>query len=283
MRLMMVKTPEGAVLGVVTGDEVVLVPGQSIQDLAGAGPDALKALEEAARTAPASARKALADVAPALPIARPGKFLCMGLNFTDHAKEGGFPIPDYPALFVRVNSSLIAAQEPLVRAKASHTFDYEAELLIVIGKGGRHIAESDALDAVFGYTIFNDASVRAYQRKSNQWTAGKNFDGTGPVGPVVVTRDELPAGAHGLSIRSIVNGTVLQDGNTADMIFSVARTVAIISEIMTLEPGDLIAMGTPAGVGYPRTPPIFLKPGDECVIEIEGIGRLVNPVVDEAN
>ena len=283
MRLMMVKTPDGDVLGVVGDEEVVLIPGRSLQDVAGAGPDALAALADAARTAPAAARRPLAQATPALPIARPGKFLCMGLNFTDHAKEGGFPIPDYPALFVRVTSSLIAAQEPLVRAKASHTFDYEAELLIVIGKGGRHIAESDALDAVFGYTIFNDASVRAYQRKSNQWTAGKNFDGTGPVGPVVVTRDELPAGAHGLAIRSIVNGTVLQDGNTADMIFSVARTVSIISEIMTLEPGDLIAMGTPAGVGYPRTPPIFLKPGDECVIEIEGIGRLVNPVVDEAH
>ncbi|MEP9378855.1 fumarylacetoacetate hydrolase family protein [Aquabacter sp. CN5-332] len=282
MRLMMVKAPEGDVLGVVKGDEVTLLPGKTLREVAAGGAAALEDVAKAAAAAPASAKHPFASVKAAQPFLNHGKFICVGLNFTDHAKEGGNPIPDYPALFLRVHSSLIAHGEPLVAPKASHTFDYEAELTIVIGKGGRHIPEDKALDAVFGYTIFNDGSVRSYQRKSTQWTAGKNFDKTGPVGPWVVTSDELPPGATGLGIRSILNGQVLQNGTTDDFIFSVANVVSTISEIMTLEPGDMIATGTPAGVGYPRKPPIFMKNGDEIVIEIDGIGRLVNPVVDEA-
>lgn len=281
MRLMMVKTSQGDVLGVVKGDNVTLLPGKTLLEVAGGGAAALAEVEKAAAAAPAAATVPYASVKAAQPFLNHGKFICVGLNFTDHAKEGGNPIPDYPALFLRVHSSLIAHGEPLVAPKASHTFDYEAELTIVIGKGGRHIPEASALDHVFGYTIFNDGSVRAYQRKSTQWTAGKNFDKTGPVGPVVVTSDELPPGATGLGIRSILNGQVLQNGTTDDFIFSVAKVVSTVSEIMTLEPGDMIATGTPAGVGYPRKPPIFMKNGDEIVIEIDGIGRLVNPVVDE--
>lgn len=282
MRLMMVRTPDGPTLGVVDGDSVTLLAGRTLRALAAAGPRALEEAAAEAARAPASARLPLAQAVAAQPFEGQGKFICVGLNFTDHAKEGGNPIPDYPALFLRVPSSLIAHGEPLVCPKASHTLDYEAELTIVIGKGGRHIPQAQALDHVFGYTMFNDGSVRAYQRKSTQWTAGKNFDATGPVGPVVVTADELPPGATGLRIRSILNGQVMQDGNTDDFIFSIAQVVAIVSEIMTLEPGDMIATGTPAGVGYPRTPPVFLKPGDEIVVEIEGIGRLVNAVVAEA-
>lgn len=283
MRLMMVNRDSKDVLGVVTGDEVALLAdAPSLFEVIRRGPEGLKTLDQAMQRSSGVQRIPLADATPALPIAHPGKFLCMGLNFTDHAKEGNNPIPDYPALFIRVDSSLVPSGAPMVRPKASPTFDYEAELVIVIGKAARHVSEADALGHVFGYTIFNDGSVRSYQRKSTQWTAGKNFDGTGPLGPVVVTSDELPPGADGLAIRTLLNGEVMQDGNTGNMIFSVARTVSILSEIMTLEPGDLIAMGTPAGVGYPRTPPVFLKPGDEVVVEIEGIGRLVNPVVDEA-
>ena len=281
MRLMMVRTADGAALGVVDGDTVTILPGHSLRDAAAGGAKALAEVAAAAAAAPAEARQPFDSVTAAQPFENQGKFICIGLNFTDHAKEGGNPIPDYPALFLRVHSSLIAHGEPMVCPNASHTFDYEAELTIVIGKGGRHISEENALDHVFGYTIFNDGSVRSYQRKSTQWTAGKNFDKTGPIGPVVVTSDELPPGATGLGIRSILNGQVMQNGTTDDFIFSVAKVVSTLSEIMTLEPGDLIATGTPAGVGYPRKPPVFLKAGDEIVIEIDGIGRLVNPVVAE--
>ncbi|THD51611.1 MAG: FAA hydrolase family protein [Bradyrhizobium sp.] len=221
----------------------------------------------------------LADITLGLPVPEPGKIVCIGLNYVDHAKEGGNPIPDYPAVFLRTKSSLVAHGQPLVRPLCSDKFDYEAELAIVIGKPARNVSEADALSHVFGYACFNDGSLRDYQRKSTQWTMGKNFDGTGPFGPDIVTADELPAGAAGLRIVCRLNGQTLQDGNTGNMIFPVARTIALISEVMTLEPGDVIITGTPAGVGYPRKPPIFLRPGDVCEIEIEGIGILRNPVV----
>ncbi len=221
----------------------------------------------------------LADITLGLPVPEPGKIVCIGLNYVDHAKEGGNPIPDYPAVFLRTRSSLVAHGQPLVRPLCSDKFDYEAELAIVIGKPARNVGEAEALSHVFGYACFNDGSVRDYQRKSTQWTMGKNFDGTGPFGPDIVTADELPAGAAGLRIASRLNGQTMQDGNTRDMIFPVARTIALISEVMTLEPGDLIITGTPAGVGYARKPPVFLRPGDICEVEIEGIGILRNPVV----
>lgn len=218
------------------------------------------------------------DVQLGLPVPRPGKIVCMGLNYREHAKEGGNPIPDYPAIFLRATSSLIAAGEPLVIPKCSPQLDYEAELAIIVGRTTRSATERDALASVFGYSCFNDGSVRNYQRKSTQWTIGKNFDGTGAFGPWIVTADELPPGAHGLSIRCRLNGQTMQDGNTADMIFSVARTIEIVSEVMTLHPGDLIITGTPSGVGYARKPPVFLRPGDVSEVEIEGIGLLHNPV-----
>jgi acylpyruvate hydrolase len=220
-----------------------------------------------------------ASVTLGLPVPEPGKIVCIGLNYVDHAKEGGNPIPDYPAVFLRTNSSLVAHGQPLVRPTSSDKFDYEAELAIVIGKTAHNVAEADALSHVFGYACFNDGSIRDYQRKSTQWTMGKNFDGTGPFGPDIVTADELPAGAVGLRVVSRLNGERMQNGNTSDMIFSVARTIAIISEVMTLDPGDVIITGTPAGVGYARKPPVFMKPGDVCEIEIEKIGILSNPVV----
>lgn len=235
-----------------------------------------KALENAEGGAPLSACKLLT------PIEKPGKIICLGLNYADHAREGGHDLPDYPSLFMRAGTSLVAHDEPIVRPKCSQKLDYEAELMIVVGKRCRHLDESNALDAIFGYTIFNDGSVRDYQRKTAQWTAGKNFDGTGPCGPWIVTADELPPGASGLRIRSILGDRTLQDSNTSHMIFSVPRTMVILSEIMTLEPGDLIATGTPEGVGHPRNPPLWLKPGDRIDIDIEKIGTLSNPVVDEA-
>ena len=221
----------------------------------------------------------LADVTLGLPVPDPGKIICIGLNYVDHAKEGGNPIPAYPAVFLRTRSSLVAHGQPLVRPLCSDKFDYEAELAIVIGKPARGVSETEALSCVFGYSCFNDGSIRDYQRKSTQWTMGKNFDGTGPFGPDIVTADELPTGAVGLRVVSRLNGQTMQNGNTADMIFPVARTVALMSEVMTLEPGDVIITGTPAGVGYARKPPVFLRPGDVCEIEIEGVGTLSNPVV----
>ena len=225
----------------------------------------------------------VADVTPALPVARPGKIVCLGLNFAEHAREGGYDVPDYPAMFMRAATSMIPAEAPMILPTASHTFDYETELMVIIGKGGRHISEADALDHVFGYSTFNDGSVREYQRKTHQWTAGKNFDGTGAIGPFVVTPDEVPEAASGLTIQTRLNGRVLQDSNTSDMIFTVPRTIAIVSEIMTLEPGDMIAFGTPPGVGHARKPQLWMKAGDVVEVEIEGIGICRNPIVAEVD
>lgn len=255
-----------------------------------AGAGDLSALIEAAAagdalpTPPADAPShAVTDIAPALPVARPGKVVCLGLNFAEHAREGGYDVPEYPAMFMRAATSLVPAEAPMVLPTASHTFDYETELMVVIGKGGRHIPEESALSHVFGYTTFNDGSVREYQRKTHQWTAGKNFDATGALGPIVATPDELPEGASGLRIQTRLNGETLQDSDTSDMIFPVARTIAIVSEIMTLEPGDLIAFGTPPGVGHARTPQRWMKAGDTVEVEIEGIGICRNPIVAEAD
>lgn len=224
----------------------------------------------------------VSSITPALPVANPGTIICLGLNYTDHIKEGGYDIPDYPALFMRGKNSIMAAGAPLVRPTCSDKLDYEAELMMVIGKGGRHISQADAHDHVFGYTVFNDGSVRDYQRKTHQWTPGKNFDNTGAIGPYVVTPDDLPAGASGLKIESRVGDEILQSSNTANMIWSAAQTIATISEYTTLEPGDLIALGTPPGVGHAKKPnPRWLVPGEVVDIEIEGIGICSNPIVDE--
>ena len=223
----------------------------------------------------------LAKITPTLPVLRPGKIVCLGLNFAEHAREGGYDVPDYPALFLRVTTSMVPAGAPMVLPTASHTFDYETELMAIIGKGGRHISEAEALSHVCGYTTFNDGSIREYQRKTHQWTAGKNFDGTGAVGPIVVTPDEVPPGAVGLGIRTRLNGRVLQESNTSNMIFDVARTISIVSEIMTLEPGDMIAFGTPPGVGHARKPQVWMKAGDVVEVEIDGIGTCRNPIMAE--
>jgi acylpyruvate hydrolase len=287
MKLMMFQRGRSTVLGLVEGKAVIdlgIADPALPRDLRGviaAGPGALADAKAAAANAPASARFVLDAMRPALPIANPTKFICVGLNYALHAKEGGHPIPTYPSFFLRVPTSLVAAGAPVIRPKVSIQLDYECELTIVIGKGGRHISEERALDHVFGYTLFNDVSVRDFQRKTSQWMPGKNFDGTGPLGPWIVTADELPAGASGLRITTRVNGEIMQDSNTSDMIFSAARTIALLSEFMTLEPGDLIATGTPSGVAHARKPPTWMKAGDTVEVEVERIGVLTNPVVDE--
>jgi len=239
-------------------------------------------LARAKAVAETGERCAVGGITPALPISHPGKIICLGHNYVDHIKEGGYDIPEYPALFMRGRTSVMAAGAPMVRPAASERLDYEAELMVIIGKAGRAISEENALEHVFGYTTFNDGSVRDYQRKSHQWTPGKNFDNTGAIGPYVVTPDALPEGASGLKIESRVGDEILQSSNTSHMIWPAARAIAIISEFTTLEQGDHIALGTPPGVGHAKTPgPRWLVPGETIEVEIEGIGVCANPVVDE--
>ncbi len=214
-------------------------------------------------------------------IDRPSKIVCLGLNYADHAAEGGHARPDYPSFFMRGPSSMVGHLQPMIRPKASDKFDFEAELAFVVGKAGRHLTAENALDHIAGYSVFNDGSLRDYQRKSTQWTIGKNFDATGAFGPWLVTPDELPPGADGLRIQSRLNGQVMQDANTKSFLWGVVETLVLITECMTLEPGDVVITGTPAGVGYARKPPVFMKQGDTIEVEIEGVGLLSNPVVDE--
>lgn len=239
----------------------------------------LAGVVQARAEAAASRAVALTELRLLPCIPDPGKIVCLGVNYVDHAKEGGNTVADYPALFLRCSTSLLAHGAPLQVPSVSSKLDYEAELAVVIGRRTRFVSEADALGAVFGYACFNDATLRDYQRRTTQWTIGKNFDATGGFGPCLVTADELPPGASGLHIESRLNGRVMQSADTRDMVFGVARTVSLLSECLTLEPGDVIVMGTPAGVGYARTPPVWMKPGDLIEVEIERIGVLSHPVV----
>ena len=252
---------------------------QALIETASANPALLALLAQLATraaTQPATPLSAL-TLLPVVPA--PGKIICLGVNYVDHAKEGGNTVADYPALFLRCNTSLLAHGAALQVPRISSKLDFEAELALVVGKRARFVSEAQALQHVFGYACFNDASLRDYQRRTTQWTIGKNFDATGGFGPSLVTADELPPGCVGLHIESRLNGQVMQSANTSDMVFGVARTLSLLSEALTLEPGDVVVMGTPAGVGYARTPPVWMKAGDTIEVQIEGIGVLCNPVV----
>jgi 2-keto-4-pentenoate hydratase/2-oxohepta-3-ene-1,7-dioic acid hydratase in catechol pathway len=255
---------------------------RDLMGLIAQGAAGFAAARDAAAKAPAGAIRPLADLKYALPIAAPSKIICLGLNYADHAAEGGNKVPEYPAFFLRGPSSLVEHGAPIIRPCCSPKLDFEAELVAVIGKRARHLTADNALSVVAGYSCFNDGSIRDYQRKSSQWTIGKNFDATGAFGPWFVTADALPPGAVGLGIQSRLNGQVMQNSNTRNMIVSVSYALQLLSEAMTLEPGDLVVMGTPAGVGYARTPPVWMTPGDTIEIDIEGIGVLSNPIADEA-
>ena len=215
------------------------------------------------------------------PLSHPEKIVCVGLNYLDHTSETSYKQPDYPTLFNRYNSSLTGHGRPIVRPRCSEQLDFEGELVAVISRTARHVSEEEALGCVAGYSIFNDASIRDYQFKSPQWTPGKNFDDTGAFGPVFVTADELPQGCKGLRLRTRLNGEVVQDAMIDDMVFPIARQIAICSEFMTLVPGDVLVTGTPAGVGFGRDPKLWMKHGDVCEVEIDRIGTLTNPIVDE--
>jgi len=274
-------------------DRLGLVDGDQVIDFNKAQPqvdaDLRLALKSGVNLA-AAAKNALSSNAERLPMAslqisalipEPGKIICLGLNYFDHAKEGGRDKPEYPWFFLRSATSLLAPNEDAILPKVSERLDYEAELAVVIGKTVKHATIENALDCVFGYSCFNDISVRDYQKKTPQWTIGKNFDKTGGFGPVLVTADELPAGAEGLSIQARLNGQVMQSANTRDMIWGVAETIKLLTECVTLEPGDVIIMGTPAGVGQARTPPVWMRHGDTIEIEIEHIGLLRNKIKAE--
>ena len=216
------------------------------------------------------------------PIVSPPKIVCVARNYAEHAKEAGLAVSETPILFARFPATLIGDQAPILLPEISHQLDWEGEFAVVIGKhtNGRRITKAEAMEYVFGYTVFNDVTVRDYQFKVTQYTAGKNFRASGPIGPVVVTTDEL-ADPHNLQIVTRINGRVEQDANTRTMLFDIPTILENIAEFIDLEPGDIIPMGTPAGVGFKRKPPVFLKPGDVVSVEVEGIGILTNPVQQE--
>jgi len=216
-----------------------------------------------------------------LPIDRPSKIVCVGMNYRDHAAEAGLAAPERPIPFARWPNALIGPGETIVIPSWVEEVDYEAELGVVIGRRARAVSRDDALDAVAGYLCLNDVSSRKLQFEDGQWTRAKTFDTFCPVGPRLVPASEIPD-PQSLGIRCSVNGDVLQDSTTAEMVFGVAEIVAFVSEAITLEPGDVIATGTPVGVGYTREPPVFLTDGDEVTVEIDGIGALKNPVRKEA-
>ncbi len=251
-------------------------PGR-LHALIAAGPEALANGGEALRT---GAAVDPGDVALLPPITEAGKFICVGLNYRAHTQEGPYEQPDYPTLFARFASSLIGHGAPILRPAVSEQLDYEGELVAVIGREAKDVPAAEALDYIAGYSIFNDATIRDYQRRTPQWTAGKNFDGTGAFGPVFVTADELPPGCSGLTLTTRLNGKIVQQAPIDDMVFPVAELVAICSAFMTLNPGDVIITGTPSGVGHARRPRLWMKDGDTVEVEVDQIGILRNPVRD---
>jgi len=270
--------------GVVAGDAVVdlarAAPDlpRDLTDLLALGPPALEAAARAADGA--DARVALDDVALLAPIARPGKFLAVGLNYADHVAETGLETPQFPLLFAKMPSCVTGPHDPIERPTVSDRLDYEGELAFVIGRRCRHVSRADAPSVIAGYTIVDDVSVRDWQLRTSQWILGKSFDTHGPMGPWLVTGDEL-GDPHALSVRTLVNGEVRQESNTRHLIFDCYDLVETLSQVFTLEPGDVVATGTPGGVGNAMSPPRFLAPGDTVRIEIEGIGAIENPVVQE--
>lgn len=244
---------------------------------------AARATIEAAQHASADLRVAglihrAADVVWLPPIPRPGKIVCLGRNYREHAAEMGAEVLPYPVLFAKFSNTLLGHQQPLQLPAASDKVDYEAELMLVIGRTAKDVPPEHALEYVAGYTVFNDVSVRDWQRRTNEWLQGKSFDHTGPCGPVIVTADAI-SDPHNLDVTLRLNGTVMQQGNTSQFIFDIPAMLAYITTIMTLEPGDLIATGTPSGVGASRNPPVFLQAGDLVEITIAEVGTLITPVV----
>ena len=286
MRLVTFRTAAGTVApGVMDG-------GAAVVELASAGfPDAISVIaggaeararvEAWARNAPAGSRFALDSVKLLAPVPRPPKIVCVGLNYADHAREAKLETPKVPTIFAKFPTAASGPGDPIVLPKVSRQPDYEAEFAFVIGRGGRHVPRDRWREHVFGYMNFNDVSARDYQTATSQWMMGKTFDTFAPMGPWLVSADEIPD-PHALDISLTLNGETMQRSNTRNLIFGVGELVEFLSSVFTLEPGDVVSTGTPAGVGFARQPPRYLRPGDEVVVEVQGLGRLSNPVVAEA-
>jgi 2-keto-4-pentenoate hydratase/2-oxohepta-3-ene-1,7-dioic acid hydratase in catechol pathway len=277
-------------LGVVEGETVIDLQAvdanlpADLGEVLRRGNGDLKPIADLAKKAPANARRPLAGLKYALPVARPGKIICLGLNYLDHVKEGPQKdnIPKFQSIFFRMPSSLAPHLQPLIRPKKSIQFDYEGEMVVVIGKRAKHLTLENAADCIAGYACGMEGSIREYQRHTTQWGMGKNFDNTGSVGPWMVSADELPRGGKGLKIMSRLNGNIMQSSNTDHFMFPVAESLVYLTEGMTLEPGDILFTGTPSGVGHARKPdPVWMKAGDTIEVEVEGIGVLRNPIEDE--
>jgi 2-keto-4-pentenoate hydratase/2-oxohepta-3-ene-1,7-dioic acid hydratase in catechol pathway len=267
-----VKGTEGYVdVGDATGNETL----STLAGLAYAGAVGLAAARGASERAGVQVEKH--QFGPATPDAP--RILCLGVNYAEHAIEGGREVPKWPESFVRGMGSVIGPYDDLVAPALTECFDFEAEVAVVIGKGGRYIRAKDAYDSILGYAAMNDGSAREWQRKATQWTPGKNFEGTMPIGPEVVTVDEVDI--SDVAIRSTLNGEVMQEARTSMMIVSVARAVEYFSGFTSLRPGDVIATGTPGGVGFARTPPVWLTPGDVIDVFVEGVGTISNTVIAE--
>jgi 2-keto-4-pentenoate hydratase/2-oxohepta-3-ene-1,7-dioic acid hydratase in catechol pathway len=270
--------------GVLAGDRVVSLAGAGFDDMLSvlaSGPQGRAKIENFVQNPPADSTTPLSSVQLLAPVPRPPKLICVGLNYRDHAAEARQEVPKIPTIFAKFSNVVIGPGQAIVLPRNSRKPDYEAEFAFVIGTGGRHIPSYEWQRHVFGYTVFNDVSARDVQSATSQWMMGKRFDTFAPMGPWLVSADEI-ADPHALDISLSIGGETLQHSNTRELIFKIPDLVAYLSSVVTLEPGDMVATGTPAGVGFARTPPRYLHAGDEVVVSIEGIGELRNPVVAES-
>lgn len=280
MRLVTYSTGTGPRAGIVLDGRVVSLEPAGYLDVVSFLADGDKAIAAAQGLQAGPDAPALEDVTLHAPIPKPDKFICIGLNYRDHAIESGMDIPELPTVFTKYPNAVCGPYDDVILPSVSDQVDYEAEFAFVIGKTCKNVAKEDWQDVVFGYTCVHDVSARDYQLATSQWTIGKTFDTFGPMGPVLVSKDEIPD-PHNVRISLDLNGETLQDSNTNQFVFDIPYLVEYLSKVMTLEPGDVISTGTPPGVGFARKPPVFMKPGDEAVVRIEGIGELRNRCISD--
>ncbi len=269
--------------GVLLGGELIGIGGagfDSVLSVIAGGADATDRVRRWLKNPPPGEPFHPARTRLAAPVPRPPMIVCIGLNYRDHAAESNLPIPETPTVFAKFQTAVTGHRHPIVLPRNSVKPDYEAEFAVVIGQGGRHIPEERWREHVFGYTMVNDVSARDFQMATTQWMIGKTFDTFAPIGPAIVTAEEIED-PHNLDISLTLSGQVMQNSNTRHLIFGVPKLIAFLSSVFTLEPGDIISTGTPGGVGMARKPPRWLKPGDEVVVRVAGLGELVNPVVAE--
>jgi len=281
MRLVTYSTGNGPRAGIVLDGRVVSLEAVGYLDVVSFLADGDRAVAAAQGLQAGPDSPALDSVTLHAPIPKPDKFICIGLNYRDHAIESGMDIPELPTVFTKYPNAVCGPYDEIVLPSVSDQVDYEAEFAFVIGKTCKNVKKEDWQDVVFGYTCVHDVSARDYQLATSQWTIGKTFDTFGPMGPVLVSKDEIPD-PHNVRISLDLNGETLQDSNTSQFVFDIPYLVEYLSTVMTLEPGDVISTGTPPGVGFARKPPVFMKPGDEAVVRIEGIGELRNRCISDS-